>query len=180
MMDIYERPEWLKEFLDFIVELEIDFARAQVKAGADIIGLGDASASQVSPGMYAEFVLPYEQRIFKAVKEMGAKARLHICGNTSSIVPLMIKSQADIIDLDWMVDMKNAAQDFGDRISFCGNFDPVAIMLNGTKNSVFDATINCMEAGGKKAFSAAGCEIPDKTPIENLLAQRNALKKLKY
>lgn len=175
MMDIYERPEWLKEFLEFIVEVEIDFARAQVDAGADIIGLGDAVASQISPEMYSEFALPYEQRIFKAVKDMGAIARLHICGNTSAIVPLMIESQADIIDLDWMVNMQDAARAFGHQVSFCGNFDPVAVMLRGSEADVFNATVNCIKAGGKNSFSAAGCEIPDGTPILNLIAQHNAL-----
>ncbi|MCB9057777.1 MAG: uroporphyrinogen decarboxylase family protein [Calditrichae bacterium] len=179
MMDIYERPEWLKEFLEFIVEVEIDFARAQVDAGADIIGLGDAVASQISPEMYSEFALPYEQRIFEAVKNMGAIARLHICGNTSAIVPLMVESYADIIDLDWMVDMRDASQRFHHKVSFCGNFDPVAVMLNGSEADVFSATVSCMKAGGNNCFSGAGCEIPDGTPVLNLLAQNRALKQKK-
>jgi uroporphyrinogen-III decarboxylase len=53
------------------VGVEIAFARAQVEAGADIIGLGDAVASQISPAMYRRFALPYEQRIFQAVHQMG-------------------------------------------------------------------------------------------------------------
>ena len=113
-------------------EVAIAFAKAQVAAGADIIGLGDAIASQVSPKTYRQFALPYEQRIFAAVHEMGALARLHICGNTSRILADMAQSGADIIDVDWMVDMGQAAAIFGDRAAVCGNQDPVAVMLNGT------------------------------------------------
>lgn len=45
MMDLYDRPEWVQELLEVCVEVEVAFARAQVEAGADIIGLGDAIAS---------------------------------------------------------------------------------------------------------------------------------------
>lgn len=175
LMDVYERPQWLKELLEIITEVEIEFAKAQVEAGAHIIGLGDAIASQVSPAMYKEYGLPYEKRIFQAVHEMGAIARLHICGDTSGIVPYMVESGADIIDLDWMVDMKAAADQFGHQVAFCGNFDPVSIMLMGKPDDVYRATQKCMSDGGSNSFSAAGCEIPDKTPHENLKAQHLAL-----
>jgi len=175
LMDIYERPLWLKELLEIITEVEIEFAKAQIKAGAHIIGLGDAIASQISPTMYQEFVLPYEKRIFQAVHAMGAITRLHICGDTSAIVPFIVESGADIIDLDWMVDMKSADDQFGDQVAFCGNFDPVAIMLRGKPEDVYQATQKCLMDGGSNCFSAAGCEIPDKTPHENLMAQYRAL-----
>jgi MtaA/CmuA family methyltransferase len=166
----------MREFLEIIVEVEIAFARAQIEAGADIIGLGDAIASQVSPKMYAEFALPYEQRIFKAVHEAGALARLHICGNTSRIVPQMVDSGADIIDLDWMVDIKSAAECYGEYPVICGNFDPVRIMLQGSPEEVYQATQYCLKNGGPRLISAAGCEIPDRTPHENLKAQTRAIR----
>jgi uroporphyrinogen decarboxylase len=120
--------------------------------------------------------LPYEKRIFDVVHGLGAIARLHICGDTTHILADMTKSGAHIIDLDWMVNMQDAEEKFGDRISFCGNFDPVAVMLNGTVEQVYSATIDCMIVGGSRSFSAAGCEIADGTPHENMLAQAKALK----
>jgi len=174
-MDLILRPEWVEELLEICVGLGIGFARAQVEAGADIVGLGDAVASQISPKMYRQFALPYEQRIFKAVHQMGALARLHICGNTSKIVADMVQSGADIIDLDWMVDMKAAAGQFGSQVSFCGNFDPVSVMRYGSPEEVYHATIRCLESGGPRSISGAGCEIPDGTPYENLHAQIQAL-----
>jgi MtaA/CmuA family methyltransferase len=175
MTDLYDRPEWVHELLEKCVEVEIAFARAQVAAGADIIGLGDAISSQVAPHTYREFALPYEQRIFAAVHEMGALARLHICGNTNRILADMLQSGADIIDLDWMVDMRNAAAVFGNRAAPCGNHDPVEVMLNGTPETVRAAVLAGLDAGGPRCISMAGCEIPDETPPANLLAHRDAL-----
>jgi MtaA/CmuA family methyltransferase len=175
LTDLYDRPAWVHDLLELCTEVEIAFAKAQVAAGADIIGLGDAIASQVSPKTYRLFALPYEQRIFAAVHEMGALARLHICGNTSRILADMAQSSADIIDVDWMVDMGQAAAIFGDRAVICGNQDPVAVMLNGTPETVRRITLACMAAGGSRSISAAGCEIPQGTPHANLLAQAAAL-----
>jgi MtaA/CmuA family methyltransferase len=175
LADLYDRPEWTAELLEFCTQTAIAFARAQIEAGADIIGLGDAICSQISPKMYRQFALPYEQRIFAAVSEMGALPRLHICGNTSRIVADMALSGARIIDLDWMVDLEHAAQVFGDAIAPCGNFDPVSIMFQGTPETVQQAVRACVQQGGRSGFSAAGCEIPDGTPAENLLAQVQAL-----
>ncbi|NWG16973.1 MAG: uroporphyrinogen decarboxylase family protein [Chloroflexi bacterium] len=177
MLDFYDRPDWLEELLEKCTEVEIAFARAQIEAGADIIGLGDAIASQISPALYEQYALPYEQRIFAAVHEMGALARLHICGNTTKILPKMALSGADIIDIDWMVDMAAAATTFGNT-AVCGNFDPLAVMLRGTPEQVRQATAHCMELGGARSFSAAGCEIPDGTPHENLLAQAGMLREI--
>jgi MtaA/CmuA family methyltransferase len=175
MIDLVKQPEWLTELLEICVEVGIAFARAQVEAGADIIGLGDAVCSQISPKMYRQFALPYEQRIFAAVREMGAVGRLHICGNTTRLLPDMARSGAQIIDLDWMVDFGQAAQIFGTEPSPCGNFDPVKVMLQGTPDTVREAVRECVLRGGGRSFNGAGCEIPDATPSANLLAQYQML-----
>jgi MtaA/CmuA family methyltransferase len=176
MLDLYDRPEWVLDLVELCTEVEIAFARAQVEAGADIIGLGDSIASQVSPKMYQQFALPYEQQIFAAVHEMGALTRLHICGDTTRIMSLMAQSGADIIDLDWMVDIRSAAETLGDYPVICGNFDPVAIMLQGTPEQVKEGTLYCLRWGGPRLISGAGCEIPDRTPHKNLLAQAQAVR----
>lgn len=175
LLDLIEQPEWLPELLEICAEVEIGFACAQVEAGANIIGLGDAIASQISREMYVEFALPYERRIFDAVHAMGAFGRLHICGNTTHLLPDMVASGADIVDLDWMVHWKSACQKFGSRVALCGNVDPVAVMLQSGPEVVHDRILDCLQAGGDRCFSAAGCEIPDGTPVENLLAQGQAL-----
>jgi MtaA/CmuA family methyltransferase len=175
MLDLNLAPEWVEEVLERCAEVEIAFARAQVQAGADIIGLGDAVASMINAEMYMRYALPYEQRIFAAVHELGALARLHICGRTTHLLDLLPCSGADIIDLDSMVDLKTGAEKIGSRAAICGNFNPVTIMLQGTPQSVSDATRACIAVGGPRLFSGAGCEIPDSTPMANLYAQAATL-----
>jgi len=177
MLDLVTEPAWLKELLERCVEVEVAFACAQIDAGAHVIGLGDAVASQISPAMYREFALPYERRIFEAVRERGAIPRLHICGNTTHLLNDLPASGAAIIDVDWMVDVGRAAAAFG-AAAVCGNADPVAVFLMGTPAQVRDAVRANAAAGGARWFSAAGCEIPDGTSAANLHAQREALGEL--
>jgi MtaA/CmuA family methyltransferase len=176
LIDLVDRPAWVFELLEQCVEAEIAFAQAQVGAGADIIGLGDAIASQISPAMYRKFALPYEQRIFSAVKEMGALSRLHICGNTTRILADMAKSGAEIIDLDWMVDLRQARETL--PVVICGNLDPVAVFLQGSPEEVEAGTFANARACAPKWIAGAGCEIPRRTPHANLHAQTRALNKL--
>lgn len=174
MTDLYDDPEWVVELLEVCLEQATAFATAQIDAGADIIGIGDAIASQISPRMYRRYALPYEQRLIAAIHERGALARLHICGDISKLLTDAATSGADIVDVDWMVPMADAASAFTGQ-SPCGNFDPVAVMLQGTPDEVFDVTLACRAQGGPRFISMAGCEIPDGTPAANLLAQRRAL-----
>jgi uroporphyrinogen-III decarboxylase len=60
----------------------------------------------------------------------------------------------------------------------CGNFDPVAVMLQGTPDEVAEAVRGCAAVGGPRLISAAGCEIPDGTPDANLLAHARTLREL--
>ncbi|HSD65283.1 MAG TPA: uroporphyrinogen decarboxylase family protein, partial [Vicinamibacteria bacterium] len=179
LLDIHDNPEWLKELLDRLVEVGVAFTRAQVAAGAHIVGLGDSMGSLVSPRQYREFVLPCEQRVFAAVKEAGAIPRLHICGDTGHLLADLARTGARIVDLDWMVDLRRAAEAFGPSgPAPCGNFDPVAVMLQGTPEDVAAAARACAAAGGPRHFSAAGCEVPDGTREDNLLAHARALREL--
>jgi uroporphyrinogen decarboxylase len=177
MKDLLLRPRWLKELLENCVEVGIAFASAQIDAGAHIIGLGDAAASLVSPRTYREFALPYQQRIFNAVKAKGAVPRLHMCGKTSHIHKDMAQSGAQIVDIDWMNDLQQAAEAL-DGLVVCGNLDPVRIFLQGTPDKVYQGVLANARAGGPRWISAGGCEIPDNTPIENLNAQSQALRDL--
>ena len=177
MKDLSLRPTWLKELLEKCVEVGIAFASAQIDAGAHMIGLGDAAASLISPRMYREFALPYQQRIFDAVKAKGGIPRLHMCGKTAHIHKDMAQSGAQIVDVDWMNDLQQAAEAL-DGLVVCGNLDPVTIFLQGKPEDVYQGVLANAKAGGSRWISAGGCEIPDDTPIENLKAQSQALRDL--
>lgn len=177
MADIYDEPEFVRDLLDICLEQEIAFAREQIRAGADFIGIGDAAASLVSPTTYRNLVLPYEQKLVGAVHAAGAMARLHICGNTGKLLEHMKLSGADIVDVDWMVDFGTAVGVM-EPCCTCGNFDPVNVLLRGDPGQVRDAVMKCASVAHGNTFIASGCEVPRDTPRENLMAVLETLEEL--
>ena len=170
MTDLADAPEWVESLFAWITELEIAFGVAQVEAGAEIIGLGDAAASLISPRIYENLVLPCEKQIVDAIHEAGGLVRLHICGNTNHLLPHMAKTGADIIDLDYLVDFTQARPQLGPEPVILGHFDPVAVLLQGTPEDVWNACAECHALASDRHIVGPGCEVPPGTPHENMAA----------
>ena len=169
MFDFSDDPEFVRMLFEFVVEMEIGFAKAQVEAGADLIGVGDAAASLVGPKIYRELVLPFEQKLVAALKGAGAKVRLHICGNTRRILDGMGKAGADIVDLDYPSPLNEARARMGPAQVLLGNIHPVKVLKDGTPEMVETAIAECHQQSGGNYIVGAGCEVPRGTPPENLL-----------
>ncbi|MCK5565539.1 MAG: uroporphyrinogen decarboxylase family protein [Planctomycetes bacterium] len=170
MLDLIDKPDVFAQAAEVITQNAIDFAVAQIKAGADMIGIGDAAASLVGAKLYESCVLPLERKLIDAIHNAGAVAKLHICGNINSIIGLMAKTGADVIDVDWMVPLDEARQKVGDDVTLCGNFDPAAVLLQGTPQDVAEAATDCINKGGSRFILMPGCEVPQNTPEENIRA----------
>jgi len=175
MEDMLSEPGAVHDLLEMCTQAAITFAVAQVEAGADMVGIGDAVCSLMSPRMYRDFGLPYEQRIIEAIHAAGGKVKLHICGNTSRHLADMARTGADIIDVDWMVDMGQAVRTFT-GYSANGNYDPVGVLYQGTPEDVASAVHRCLAVADDRSMISAGCEVPADTPHANLLAHYEALR----
>jgi uroporphyrinogen decarboxylase len=60
LMDLIDKPDMFGEAAETITQNAIDFAIAQIEAGADMIGVGDAAASLIGSDLYCKYVLPLE------------------------------------------------------------------------------------------------------------------------
>ena len=170
MEDFLDEPGFVQDLFDHSTDLAIRFALAQVKAGADMIGMGDAPSSLIGPALYEEYVVPRQQRIVRAVHSVGATFRLHICGNTTRLTSLMDSTGADLIDLDFPVQMERAASEMMRVRGILGNLDPVRQVLQSTPDRISADLRKCHQAAGSRYVVGAGCEIPAATPLENLVA----------
>ena len=173
-MFMMDEPDAAHELLDYCFELERGFALAQVREGAEIIGVGDAAASLIGPRLYRAFAFDHEVNMIHAIHEAGAMVKLHVCGNINPILDDIVKTEPDILDCDFMVDMARAAELMRGRGCVCGNFNPVTVALYGTPEEVRRAAIECANLGNN-VIVAAGCEIPIDTDPANLLAVHEAL-----
>jgi len=170
MMDLMDKPELFHEASEIILQNAIDFAVAQIRAGADMVGIGDAVGSLIGNELYETHVMPLEKRLIDAIHEECGLAKLHICGNINDIIAAMATTGADVIDVDWMVSLDEARQKVGEEVALCGNFDPSGVLLQGTPEIVAAAANDCIEKAGKRFILMPGCEVPQSTPEENIRA----------
>jgi MtaA/CmuA family methyltransferase len=170
LIDLLDDEPFACDLMDRCVEVGIAFARAQVEAGADTVGIGDAIASQVSPDAYMRLIQPREKRLVQAIQSMGALVKLHICGNITHLLPGIADLGMDIVDVDHMVDLATVRKAVGPTVAITGNLDPVAAVRNGTPETIRNAVRRAYATVGNPYLVNAGCEIPPGTPTVNLRA----------
>ena len=170
-LDLLDDPDAVHHAMDVIAESAKPLIKMQIEAGAHCIGVGDAFASQIGRPLYMEFIFEREKQLIEYIHSLGALAKLHICGNTSAIMPDMIKSGANIVDVDHQVpSMADFVGQLGRDQVFSGQSDPVTVIQNGTRKEIEKAVEACLEAASDRCIVSAGCEVPPDTPLENMRA----------
>jgi MtaA/CmuA family methyltransferase len=168
LVELMEEPQWCADLMDRCTDTAIAFAHAQAEAGADTIGIGDAICSQISPELYQQWILPRQLRLCTAIRQSGARVRLHICGQTKHLWHGFRQLPLDIVDVDHLVDMAAIRTALGPQIILAGNLDPTADLRYGTPPKIRQRRSEAQRAAGPRWLVAAGCEIPSGTPVENL------------
>lgn len=175
LLKIFMEPDFVHRLIDKTLVTARDFARAQVEAGCDIIGVGDAICSQVSAENYRDFVKEKHTELFAYIRSLGARVKLHICGNISHLLEDIRETRPDIVDIDWMVDMDEAHEKLGEHIIRCGNLDPVAVIQDKSPEVIASETKLLCEKEADRAFIlSGGCEVTVNTPAAHLKAMRDA------
>ena len=170
MMD----PDIANLLLDKCMRTAKDFAKAQIEAGCDIIGMGDAICSQIDPFTYEMFVKERHREIISFIHSQGARVKMHICGDITHLLPSMKDLGIDILDIDWQVDLQHAYEVMGPDVIRCGNIDPRFVM-DKTYDEIYDVCKSlCDKEKNRKFILSAGCEIIVTTPHQNLMAMRKA------
>jgi len=170
MTDFTDDPGFVRDLFSFTVGMELAFARAQIEAGVDVMGVGDAAASLVGPRLYEEFVWPYEKQLVDGLHAMGTRVRLHICGNTRRILAGMGRLGCAIVDLDYPSPIAEGRAAMGPAQVLLGNLNPVRVIRDGDPAVVTAGLAACHREAGARFIVGAGCEIPRGTPEANLRA----------
>jgi MtaA/CmuA family methyltransferase len=167
-------PDFSNFLMDKCIVTAKDFAKAQIEVGCDIMGIGDAICSQIDKDSYDLYVKDRHRELIAFIHECGASVKLHICGNVTHLLESLKELKADIVDLDWQVDIEHAREILGKEVVLGGNINPVLVQ-DKSEEEVYALSRRLVDKyKDQKYLLAAGCEITVLTPHQNLLAVRRA------
>lgn len=121
-----QSPKILRSLLARLTDLTVDYLNAQVAAGAQAVQLFDTWAGLLSEAEYRAWVLPVHQEIAGRISRDDAPLILYV-NNGAHVFEAMLESDADVLSLDWRVDIARAARLTRGEVSLQGNLDPCAL-----------------------------------------------------
>jgi uroporphyrinogen decarboxylase len=109
-----------------IVEMDLAYLGAQVRAGASAVQLFDSWVGGLSPFDYRAHVLPHVRRLFGGLRELGVPT-IHFGTGTAGLLEAMAEAGGEVIGLDWRVDLGDAWARLPGR-GVQGNLDPDVLL----------------------------------------------------
>lgn len=174
---MYREPEAWHRLLDKLARVVTGYLRRQIRAGAEAVQLFDSWVGCLSPGDYAEYVLPHVQLIFDGLKREQVPL-IHFGTGTGSLLRLMRQAGGDVIGLDWRVHLDDGWQTVGHDVAIQGNLDPVALFapLHEIERRVEEVLRRA--AGRPGHIFNLGHGILPNTPVESVAATAEMVHKL--
>ncbi len=159
-----EHPDAFRTLLDAIADVVREFLEFQIARGADVVQLFDTYASLLGPADYREFVLPLHRRILDGLDAPSVVFVRNMAGRLDTLR----ESGADVVGLDWTVDVADARAELGD-VPVQGNLDPAHLF--GDPADVRRRTREVIaEAGDAGHILNLGHGVDKDTPVENVRA----------
>lgn len=163
----FGEPEVLHRFLAKLADAIATYVRYQIDNGAQVVQMFDSWAGHLSPQDYDVFALPYQKRVFDQVKATHPDTPLilYISGS-AGVLERMGHSGADIVSVDWTVDMAEACARLNPAVGVQGNIDPC--VLFGPQSMIRDRILDTIQkVKNRRHILNLGHGILPKTPEEN-------------
>jgi uroporphyrinogen decarboxylase len=164
----FSDPTTLHQLLGKLTEAIATYVRYQIDCGAQVVQMFDSWAGQLCPQDYDTFALPYQKRVFELVKQTHPDTPLILLvSGSAGVLERMGESGADIVTVDWTVDMASARQRLGKHMKVQGNLDPG--VLFGSKEFIHSRILDTVrKAGNWGHILNLGHGVLPSTPEENV------------
>jgi len=160
-------PATFRELLHRIALATIGYLKAQIAAGAAAVQIFDTWCGELALPQYEAFALPAVQEIITALG--GTVPVIFYTKASHHLLSAVAKSGADVLSLDWRVDLGKLRAQLGPGIALQGNLDPA--VLFSTPENIRAATQQILQQlGGVGHILNLGHGILPTTPVENAQA----------
>jgi len=166
---MFQNPGLFTLLMEKITATVISYLVSQIRAGAQAVQLFDTWAGILGPEDYKEYVLPFVKKAIAELKKEGVPV-IYFVNECAALLKELKKSGADIIGIDWRIDLKDAIKGLGKKCVVQGNLDPCALFLPQEKmeDKVKDILWKGEFARGH-IFNLGHGVLPE-SPVENVAA----------
>ncbi|MFN4116124.1 MAG: uroporphyrinogen decarboxylase [Inhella sp.] len=131
---LYRRPELMQRLLDLLADAVAAYLNAQLDAGAQALMVFDSWGGVLSHDAYLRYALPASQRVLRQLKRVdadGARVPQILFTKGGGLwLPDMVETGADMLGLDWTMDLGRARAQTQDRVALQGNLDPMILFAS--------------------------------------------------
>jgi len=161
---LYREPKAFRALLHRIAQATIPYLKAQIAAGAAAVQLFDTWCGELNLHDYEEFALPAVQEIISGLG--GAAPVIYYTKASQHLLPAVARSGANVLSVDWRLDLAEVRRIVGPKIALQGNVDPAALFAPAEK--IRDATLATINSlAGQGHILNLGHGILQNTPVEN-------------
>jgi uroporphyrinogen decarboxylase len=124
---MYSRPDLMHRILDVNAQAVAAYLNAQIDAGAQAVMVFDSWGGVLADGAFQRFSLHYTQQVLRALKREAEGRRVPCIVFTKGGGPWLraiADSGADVVGLDWTVNLGAARAAVGRQVALQGNLDP--------------------------------------------------------
>jgi uroporphyrinogen decarboxylase len=166
---MYNDPDSWNALMDRIVRTVTPFAASQAAGGADVIQIFDSWVGALAPLDYERYVLPHVTMLVRQIQTIGVPV-IYFGAGASSYIHLLERAGADVLGLDWRIELDDAWAAVGHRPAVQGNLDPLALLapIPEIRKRVEDIL---RRAGGRPGhiFNLGHGIVPE-TPVDHVKA----------
>ncbi len=166
---IYNNPVLAHKILDKLSNVIADYLSAKIEAGCNAVQIFDTWGGVLSQHDFLEFSLRYVEKIISQIKRKDEPVIFFAKGVHHNLDKLA-DIGANVLGLDWTMDLGKIRKQVGDRVALQGNLDPT--VLYGNKDYIHDSVKNVLSSFGKgngHIFNLGHGILPDIDP-ENVKA----------
>jgi uroporphyrinogen decarboxylase len=128
---LYSRPDLLHRILSLNAQAVALYLNTQIEAGAQAVMLFDSWGGVLAHEAFEPFSLSYMRRVLEQVKTHHDGHRIariiFTKGVSHAWLPAMASAGADVVGLDWTVNLRTARDTLGQQVALQGNLDPHAL-----------------------------------------------------
>jgi uroporphyrinogen decarboxylase len=165
-MMLHDPPTWHR-LMTKLAEVVGRYLLAQADAGAQALQIFDSWVGALSPSDYRRHALPYTRRVVEIVRPGGVPI-IHFGTGTSGLLEDMQDAGADVLGIDWRVDLGSARRRVSDATAIQGNLDPIALMAPWSEvRARADEVLSQADGLPGHIFNLGHGILPE-TPVDNV------------